>query len=274
MQMGKSEEGISVVIPTLNCVTHLAELLKSIPTTQEVFGVEVLVVDSNSEDGTDSLAESLGARILSAPRSRSVARNVGAQHATFDRLAFFDCDMLLSPLLLPYCFAGLTEFDALCIREVTLGGNYWSRARSLERDACFGTTIFESARCFRRDVFHQLGGYDPDIDGLEDPDLQARLVRRGFTVGWVEQPVFHDEKGVGLAEYLGKRRVYSYSDRLFRKRHAALADKLSSPSARFRLVLKTMKASGLRNTVHLIPGWAFIRASEFLVRRVTGYGIP
>ena len=56
---------VSVIIPTHNEAQAIGRVLADLPAD---LATEVLVVDSNSTDGTAEIAEQMGARVLREPR--------------------------------------------------------------------------------------------------------------------------------------------------------------------------------------------------------------
>lgn len=82
---------VSVVIPTLNAGPEFPWLLQKLSGQQGVGGVEIVVVDSGSRDGTVAAAREAGCvvvEILPSEFSHSYARNRGADEATGDYLLF------------------------------------------------------------------------------------------------------------------------------------------------------------------------------------------
>ncbi|MBE0550227.1 MAG: glycosyltransferase, partial [Rubrivivax sp.] len=82
---------VSVVIPTLNAGEELGWLLRKLDAQRAVREVEVVVVDSGSNDGTPTLARELGAKVVEitpAEFTHSHARNLGADAASGDYLLF------------------------------------------------------------------------------------------------------------------------------------------------------------------------------------------
>ncbi len=56
---------VSVIIPTHNEAQSIARVLADLPSD---LTTEVIVVDSNSNDGTPEIAASMGARVVQEPR--------------------------------------------------------------------------------------------------------------------------------------------------------------------------------------------------------------
>ncbi|HWC58680.1 MAG TPA: glycosyltransferase family A protein, partial [Verrucomicrobiae bacterium] len=84
----------SVVIPTFNRATLLHEALDSI-FAQTFTDYEVIVVDDGSSDETLQMLANYGNRIRVFQQKNQgpgAARNLGAQHATGEYLAFLDSD--------------------------------------------------------------------------------------------------------------------------------------------------------------------------------------
>ena len=84
-------ETVSVVIPTFNAGAEFYWLLRKLKAQKGLGGVEIVVVDSGSSDGTAELAERFGCTVVRIPNSEfshSHARNLGADNARGDLLLF------------------------------------------------------------------------------------------------------------------------------------------------------------------------------------------
>lgn len=82
---------VSVVIPTLDAGDEFHWLLRKLRAQKGLKGVEIVVVDSGSTDGTDTMAEAFGATVVRIPNSEfshSHARNLGADAAKGDLFLF------------------------------------------------------------------------------------------------------------------------------------------------------------------------------------------
>src|SRR4051794_19804615 len=88
-------ENISVIIPTLNGEQELKSLLPLIPKREEI---EVIVIDSSSEDRTREIAASFGAKVMTIDRrefNHGGTRNLAAKEARGNILVFLTQDVLL-----------------------------------------------------------------------------------------------------------------------------------------------------------------------------------
>ena len=107
---------VSVIIPTHNEAQAIGRVLDDLPSE---FVTEVIVVDSNSTDGTPDLAQQMGARVLQEPR-RGYGRAclTGLSNAKNpDIVVFLDGDYSDRPSELPMVLAPILEGRA----DITLG---------------------------------------------------------------------------------------------------------------------------------------------------------
>lgn len=107
---------VSVVIPTRNEASALAHVLADIPAW---LVTEVLVVDSNSTDGTPEVAERMGARVIREPRrGYGQACLTGIAHCNApDIIVFLDGDYSDRPAELPRLLEPIAEGRA----DITIG---------------------------------------------------------------------------------------------------------------------------------------------------------
>ncbi len=254
---------VSVIIPTHNSSKTLPCLLFSVQ-QQTHKSIETIVVDNHSLDRTKDIAKKFDARVLCGGPERSAQRNLGARNSTGDLFLFLDADMEMTPNVVEACVDGIEGgADALCLLEHSIGSGYWSRARALERSQYFGSEIFEAARCFRRNAFEELGGYDSAMTGVEDLDIQARLDEAGYQLGWVKTPILHHEENFGLRDYLRKRAYYARTDRVYASRHPSRWRRQRSIRERW---LHLSRSGWSLEALELLPGLVIVRGVEWLLR--------
>lgn len=86
---------LTVVIPTLNEATQIADCVRGL-----AWAGEVIVVDAGSKDGTVTTAEAAGARVLDdAPAGIAAQRNAGIAAATHEWVFALDADERIGPAL-------------------------------------------------------------------------------------------------------------------------------------------------------------------------------
>ncbi len=259
--LGEGHRDVLIVIPTKNSEPTISRLLKSVE-NQTYRRITTVVVDNASGDRTAEIARSLGSPILFAGPERSAQRNIGPRFAPSEFLFFVDSDMILPPALVADCVESIEGFDALIVPESTLGTSFLARTRRFERDAYGACGLFEYAIFFRRHVFEKIGGYDKEITGVEDLDIQAKLNACGFRTGRSHVEIMHDESDLSLPLYLRKRRYYGRTDMIYRRRYPGVSRQEWSPIIRLRAWSKNLRWA----TLPLFVGVVCLRCMEALTR--------
>jgi rSAM/selenodomain-associated transferase 2/rSAM/selenodomain-associated transferase 1 len=171
---------ISIIIPALNEADNIGPTLCALTRRD---GVEVIVVDGGSSDGTADIAGSNGAKVLASVPSKSRQMNTGAEAATGDILLFLHADTQLpdnfeAPIIETTNHSGVAagafelriDSDAKGLRFIERVAN--RRARHLQ--APYGDQGIFVAKT----LFEEIGGY-PDMPIMEDFELIRRLRRKG-----------------------------------------------------------------------------------------------
>lgn len=107
---------VSVIIPTHNEAQAIGRVLADLPVDQVT---EVIVVDSNSNDGTPEIAASMGARVVQEPRrgyGRACLTGLAVTNSP-DIVVFLDGDYSDRPSELPILLEPIIQGDA----DITLG---------------------------------------------------------------------------------------------------------------------------------------------------------
>ena len=168
---------LSVVMPALNEAVGIGQTLQCLAAGR-ARGVEVIVVDGGSCDGTADRAAAGADRVLAGPRGRARQMNAGAAVARGQVLLFLHADTQLP-----------AQAD-LHIEQALSAGRVWGRfdvhieghspmlrvvaALMNWRSRASGIATGDQAIFVRADVFRQLGGY-ADQPLMEDIELSRRL---------------------------------------------------------------------------------------------------
>ena len=169
---------LSIIVPVLDEASGIAATL-AVLAPARARGVEIVVVDGGSRDGTVSLAAPLADRVIAAPRGRAAQMNAGARACRGSILLFLHADTVLPEDADRLLCEGLERsalqwgrFDVAIagadplLALVALFMNARSRAT--------GIATGDQAMFVRRGAFERLGGF-PEIPLMEDVALSKGL---------------------------------------------------------------------------------------------------
>jgi rSAM/selenodomain-associated transferase 2 len=172
---------LTIIMPVLDEAAGLRAALEAL-TPLRRRGVELIVVDGGSRDGTLDLARPLADRAIAAPRGRAAQMNAGAGLARGEVMLFLHADTKLPP-----------DADRLVLAGLAASGRAWGRfdvridggaALGLVaglmnlRSRLTGIATGDQAMFATRAAFAAAGGF-PDLALMEDVALSARLKRLG-----------------------------------------------------------------------------------------------
>jgi glycosyltransferase involved in cell wall biosynthesis len=208
-----------VVIPTKNSEGTLENCLRSIK-GQTYPNIEMVVVDNYSTDKTREVAQKYTRVFVKGPE-RSSQRNLGSKNAHGDYLFFVDSDMELAPKVVEECIweAFKKKAHAIIVPEVSSGEGFWTKCKALERSCYIGDQSIEAARFFRRDVFFEVGGYDEELVGTEDWDLNQKISKAGYRIGRIDAVIKHNEGKLSLWKTMKKKYQYGKTLGKYKEKH-------------------------------------------------------
>lgn len=208
---------VSIVIPGKNSALMMKACLESIK-KQSYRNIEIIIVDSKSEDETPKLAKKYGARLFDyfpkVPKGTFDAphkRNYGAKKARGKYIYYVDADMELSKNIVSEAVSLCEEkgFSAIIMPEDSFGVGVWASAKNLERMCYWGDDTIEAPRFVSKKVWDKLGGLDEFLGGGgDDWDLYQKLLKKGYKVGRIKSIVRHNEGNLSLQKLMKKRFMY------------------------------------------------------------------
>jgi glycosyltransferase involved in cell wall biosynthesis len=180
--MGRINVRVSVIIPTHNEAQAIGHVLADLPPN---LVTEVIVVDSNSTDGTPDLARRMGARVIQEPR-RGYGRACLTGFANTedpDMVVFLDGDYSDRPSELPIILAPLLEGRA----DITLGSRFSDKSKpgALPWHQSFGNRV--AAGLIRRLYGVQVSDLGPFRAGRAD--VLRSLGLEEATYGWAVEMI-------------------------------------------------------------------------------------
>ncbi len=190
---------VSIVVPTYNTGPFLEPALGSALAQDVPGGVEVIVVDDGSGDGTAEAARRLGVRVVieQANAGDAAARNVGLDASRGRFVMFLDHDDVLHPGAARRHLAALGDGIDMVVGSNDLidaagrvtGRNDLTPGAFSGRDVALGMTPSFSQCLYRRAALARIGGFRAEAGPAADHDLNLRLLGaedRGYCHG---QPV-------------------------------------------------------------------------------------
>ncbi len=188
---------VSLIIPTLNEADVLPRTLQGLtPELRARYGVELIVSDGGSADGTADVARSLGARVV-APNAAghqtiAAGRNAGASAAQGDVFVFLDADSC--PRSWDELFTeslGALKDERVAAATVRVEVDPKERIFADAVGLTFFNLLFlcqnilgfgmgrGNCQVVRASAFRRVGGYDASLTASEDYDLYRRLRKAG-----------------------------------------------------------------------------------------------
>lgn len=250
---GTADVRVSVVIPTRNAGSDFRYTLEKISGQKGIREIELIIVDSGSEDGTPALAEKYGARVFSVNPfdfNHGATRNFGAEKASGDFLVFMSQDAIpIGDLCLFNLISKMHQdmgIAAATLKQVPRSDadlfscwQLWFYNNKLLRYsedfvAALNTVFPEGVSpeekrrlmqidnvfsCFRREVFNRFRFRE--IAYAEDLDLGRRLIEGGHKILFmISSGVIHSHNRP--AEYFFRRGYIDTRTLLQLLRHAPI----------------------------------------------------
>jgi glycogen(starch) synthase len=217
---------VSLVIPTYKRQADLYECLRSV-FDLKFHPYEVIVVDSNSMDGTEELKNSFPIRFVSIKeRARERALNIGISLASGDIVAFLDDDVVvckewLDEIVEPYANGnvggvggrvipygrpkdfhvpiGRSDIGKVFSSGLVIGNFDIPLQRQIEVDSLIGCNM-----SFRRELLSKIGGFDENYAEYcyrDETDLCIRIRRLGYMLIYNSKAVvWHKNKGKNFSQ--------------------------------------------------------------------------
>jgi glycosyltransferase involved in cell wall biosynthesis len=191
---------VSVVVPAFNEEAYLERCLAA--AEAELKGIErseIIVVDNMSTDATPEIAAGFASKVLTE-RERNIAkvRNTGADSSSGEIILFLDADTVVRPGLLE-TIVGVMSDESCVGGSVAVDyevpetrGGVWYYLQLAVFIGKIAKMRQGAAQFCRKEVFVELGGYDPTIFVGEDVEFHWRLDRlacsRGGYTTFIEEP--------------------------------------------------------------------------------------
>lgn len=214
VMMNKKYIPISVIIPTYNSIHFIKETVDSL-LNQTVELREIIVIDDNSNDGTQILLNELKQinnkklilKFLTENVGSSEARNIGLRIANTQWVLFMDHDDIAEPDLVESEWTKLQKLETQnrgtwvlvhsAYQQITENGeklpgiHSW---RQVEPDEILGYELIRnqilscSGILLNKEVALKVGGFDSSLVYSQDWDLWLRMAQIGG-FGYIDKPL-------------------------------------------------------------------------------------
>lgn len=219
---------VTIVVPAYNEMAGIVSAVRSFLTTEWAGGVEVVVVDDGSTDGTADVIEALGMTNVRVIRQENggkpAAMNTGIASTVTDVIVFVDGDTLfqsdtigrlVTPLADPR--VGAVSGNAKVLNRRSLLGRWqhieYVMGFNLDRRLLdtFGAipTVPGAIGAFRREALVEVGGVSEDTLA-EDTDLTIGLSRLGWRVVYEPRAIAWTEAPSSVGDLWRQRYRWSY----------------------------------------------------------------
>ena len=215
--MSRRYETLSVIVPVYDEVATVGEIVKRMLAVElpDGLGLEVLMVDDGSSDGTDRVLDAIddpAVRVVRHPanRGKGAAIRTGLAEATGDLVLIQDADLEYDPDDWPVLLAPVLLGRARVVygsrftgerQNMTLAHWAGNRFLSLVTNALYGTSLTDMETCYKLFDARVLEGITVESDRFDfEPEITAKVLRRGQRIH--EVPIsyagreFHEGKKI------------------------------------------------------------------------------
>ncbi|MET8063611.1 bifunctional polysaccharide deacetylase/glycosyltransferase family 2 protein [Micromonospora sp. NPDC005686] len=243
-------EPVSVIVPAYNEREGIAAAVRSLALGDHPGGIEVVVVDDGSTDGTADLVAALrlpNVRVVRKPNGgKPSALNTGVALARHDLIVMVDGDTIFEPdsvrrLVQPFADPRV----GVVAGNVKVGNRRGLIAKWQHIEYVIGFNLdrrlYETLRCmptvpgaigaFRRQALEQAGGM-PDDTLAEDTDVTIAIGRAGWHIVYEESARAWTEAPTTIGQLWKQRYRWSYGTMQAMWKHRRSVTQ-SGPSGRF-----------------------------------------
>ena len=197
---------VSVIIPTYNRYLFLLEAMDSVK-NQSYNNMEIIIVDDGSTDNTNTIKSKSNIKINRIKHSGfpGHVRNIGALASSGKYIAFLDSDDLWKQEKLKkqiHFFLNNPEISICHTREiwqrktkiVSQKSQKHKRSGFIFEDALKKCIIGPSTVMLKRELFFEIGMFDPKIEIAEDYELWLRICAK-HKIGYIDEPLVIKQGG-------------------------------------------------------------------------------
>jgi O-antigen biosynthesis protein len=223
---------VSVVVCSYNGGATLAECLQSLRQL-DYPNYEIILVDDGSTDDTPAIAARVPEvrYMRQENRGLSAARNVGAEAATGEIVAYTDSDCVADEAWLLHLVRpmGAQGVDVIGGPNVPPASDSWTAKCVAASPGGPSHVMLDDRRAehvpgcnmaFRRDKLLALGGFDPQFrQAGDDVDICWRFMDAGMQIGYAPAALVWHHRRNTVKAYLSQQKGYGRSEAMLQFKH-------------------------------------------------------
>lgn len=165
-------------------------ILSAISQTEKDFEV-IIVADKTWRKKLESFKD---IHLLEGNFTKTQARNLGSEKSKGKYLIHLDHDIYLQPNSLSKLKKLLikTEAEAVNVLPTITGSCYLNKIYKLEYEITKVADLYKGFPVIKKETFFKLGGYNEEVDALDDWNLKAKLIRNKIAITTVEKIADYD----------------------------------------------------------------------------------
>lgn len=185
---------VSITIAAHNEEKYISGAIESL-LLQTYKNIEIIIVDDKSTDNTALITEGYktkGVKLIKRNEQGGPgsAYNTGAENSKGDILMFFDADHIYGKNYVMDLVKPIISGEALCTihnqENIANKNNFWARA--FGKRICTQSGRGKIFTLIRRDVFDDLGPFDPSLGYADDQTLN---IKHGLTSLGIDTEIAH-----------------------------------------------------------------------------------
>ncbi len=238
---GKTSMYLTVIIPTFNGGGHLVDQLEALAHQEAPGPFEVIISDNGSSDDTLEIVRYYvgkvpGLRIVdsSERRGRSYARNMGAEAALAEALAFSDQDDVVGKMWVRAMGSALQKYDFVTgpidgkkLNEAwqTEYKNYQMREPHIHQYPPYLAHVPANNLGIKRAVHRSIGGFDESLTfAWEDVDYAFRLQLAGTKLHFEPEALVYYRLRHDFGSIYRQARAYGKGNVAFYKKYEPMGN--------------------------------------------------